>query len=399
VEEPQLNESGRPSGRALRDDLEARALAGATWLELVALLSARTGVSVRLAAADGALLGGAEPDGATQAVDHLHFDAPRIRILDAAAVRTAFARSEPVVLTCTDGRVMLGRSVAAGERRVGVLLIDRAATDAEAVLDAGRTAVAVVAVRQDVQAAAVAETAGWFVDELRFGSRRSPAELAVMGTRFGVRLTEPLAAAVIHYDGPDTRMFGTALSWLETPVSTDGAYAFTVVGSDAPARVRHIRRRLQEIVRAGTVLVAAGPVVLGAEALLASFEKAGFALRVLRARESSAAESDGAVTVAELGLLGLLADVPATELTAYVQARLGPLLGRAELLRTLAAWYATGGSRLNVAAAVQIHRNSVGHRMDRLRTLLGVDPADPAVALELQTALAAIQVLDALAER
>jgi DNA-binding PucR family transcriptional regulator len=49
-----------------------------------------------------------------------------------------------------------------------------------------------------------------------------------------------------------------------------------------------------------------------------------------------------------------------------------------------------------VAAAVHIHRNSVGHRMDRLRTLLGVDPTDPAVAVQLQTALVAMDVLAAL---
>jgi hypothetical protein len=34
--------------------------------------------------------------------------------------------------------------------------------------------------------------------------------------------------------------------------------------------------------------------------------------------------------------------------------------------------------------------------MERLRALLGVDPTDPGVALQLQTALAALDVLAAL---
>lgn len=37
----------------------------------------------------------------------------------------------------------------------------------------------------------------------------------------------------------------------------------------------------------------------------------------------------------------------------------------------------------------------MGHRMERLRVLLGVDPSDPAVAPYLHAALAAIEVLAA----
>ncbi|MBN9620349.1 MAG: helix-turn-helix domain-containing protein, partial [Actinobacteria bacterium] len=92
---------------------------------------------------------------------------------------------------------------------------------------------------------------------------------------------------------------------------------------------------------------------------------------------------------------GLLFSVPRAELAGYVHDRLAPVLDHAELLQTLRAWYASGGSRLSVAAATHIHRNSVGHRMERLRTLLGVDPSDPAVAPHLQAALVATDVLAA----
>lgn len=389
---------------ALRDGLEALALAGASWLELVVALAAAGGCLVRLAAADAALLCSAGADGATELAAAEAFDSPRPRILAAADVATAFASAAPVAVRTLDGVAMRGLAVHSGGRRVGVLLVDAGAPRAAALLRAAANAVAIVAVRRDAQASAVAETASWFVDELRFGSRRSPDELAVMALRFGVNLSERQTAIVIGYDGPDTRTFETALSWVETPLrlgaeesasAASAVRAWTVLGADAPTRMKLIQRRLQEFVSSGRVLVAAGPPVLGVEAILGSFDKAGFALRLLVTRQG-ATDAPATMTFDQLGLAGLLFQVPRAGLTAYVQARLQPVLDHPELLQTLRAWYASGGSRLSVAAAVHIHRNSVGHRMERLRALLGVDPADPAVALELQTAFAAIDVLAAL---
>ncbi|WAX59112.1 helix-turn-helix domain-containing protein [Jatrophihabitans cynanchi] len=381
---------------ALRDALEARALAGADWLELIVALAEAGRCPVRLAAADAALLCAAGPDGASSLPGAEEFDAPRPPILDAADVARAFAAGSPVAVRTLDGLAMRGLAVRSGGRRVGVLLVGSAGAGAEALLRAGSTAVAIVAVRRDAQASAVAETAGWFVDELRFGSRRSADEVAAMAQRFGVNLAEPQTAAVIGYDGPDLRTFSTALSWVEAPIRVDGGRAWTVLGADARERAALIQRRLQAFLGSGQVLVAAGPPALGVEAIRGGFEKAGFALRLLAAGRVPSVRAAGTVSFDELGLAGLLFAVPRGELAEYVAARLQPLLAHPELVATLRAWYASGGSRLSVAAAVHIHRNSVGHRMDRLRTLLGVDPTDPAVAVQLQTALVAMDVLAAL---
>jgi sugar diacid utilization regulator len=292
---------------------------------------------------------------------------------------------------------MLGLGVGYGERRVGVLLVDADVPDPERWLAAAATAVAIVAVRRDAEAGAVAETAAWFVDELRFGSRRSAAELTAIGQRFGVALGTPQTPVAIGYRGPDRQMFHTALSWLERPVRSDRDRAWTLLGADEPDRIGLVQRRLQDFAGRGVVTVATGPAALGPDALRVAFARADFALRMLALLRARVVGDAPVVTsFGELGLAGLLSEVPRAGLDAHVRAYLGRILDRPELLSTLRSWYESGGSRLTVAAEVHIHRNSVGHRMERLRALLGVDPTDPAVALQVRAALTALDVLAVL---
>ena len=108
------------------------------------------------------------------------------------------------------------------------------------------------------QGAATAETAGWFIDELRFGGR-SDAELADVGVRFGVRLAQPHVAVQLTYDGDDRRMWETALAWLATPLRSESNAAYTVVAAPAADQLAVINARLQSVLSGGTVRVAAGP--------------------------------------------------------------------------------------------------------------------------------------------
>lgn len=383
---------------ALRDALDARALGGAGWPEVLSLLARAAGCEVRLVAADAALLCAAGPAGAASAPGTEAFDAPRPAVVLPADVARAFAAGAPIDVRARDGLAMRGVPVSAGGRRLGVLLVaaPTATGAADQFLRAAVTAVAIVALRRDVQAAAGAETAAWFVDELRFGSRRVAAELAAVAHRFGVELAEPQTPVAIGYGGPDRRTFATALSWLETPARVDGSRAWTILGGEPRGRVTLIHRRLRSFLGDDRVYVAAGPVASGVEAIRDAFDRAGFALRLLAAGRLGPVAEPGTVTYEELGLAGVLFAVPRVELAALVQANLGPVLDRDDLLATLRAWYGSGGSRSAVAEAVHIHRNSVGHRMDRLRALLGRDPADPATALQLRAALVAADLLAVL---
>jgi hypothetical protein len=377
----------------LRRALEELALGGATWTALLARVAMATSRQVRLIAADGALLvdspapshRGAMPPPASSQPDR--FDAPRQPVVSAADLERVFASRGPVDVDCTDGFRVRALAVATGERRVGAVAIAAPTDGLDEYLRAATTAVAIEAVRRDARAAAVAESAGWLIDELRYGSSRPIEDLDRVARRYGIRLDQPHAAVALHYDGPDVHTWSTSLTWIESAVRADATRAWSVVGGDIEHEVAWMQRRLQPFVR-GRVRVAAGPVVTGALQTRQSFELADQVLAVLHRREDRSA-----LSFEELGLTGLLLAVPESQLSAFVDRCLGPLLDRPDLLATLEAWYASGGSRAAVADAVSIHRNSVGHRMDRIRALLGADPDAAGVSGDLRAALAAREVL------
>lgn len=373
----------------LRETLEAKALAGAAWTDILRELACAAGGRVRLVAADAALLCEADTTGVRALAGAETFDAERPRIVGEQEMAQAFASSSATTVFCLDGQRMRALALTAGQRRIGLLLVDAAVGAADAYLRTASTAVAIVAVRRDAESSAVAETASWFVDEMRFGTSRGEAELLQVARRFGVDLSSPQAAVAMSYDGSDQRMFATALSWLESPVRRNGGQAWTVLSVNEIDRVALIARRLNEFVGHGVVRVAAGPPAAGPEAIRESFGKAEFTLRAMAHHGRAGAE-----LFVELGPIALLAGLPPRELEEFVFNRLGPLPEQPELLTTLREWLRHGGSWRDVASAVHIHRNSVGHRLDRIRTLLNVDPAKPAVAFELQLALTALDVLD-----
>lgn len=160
--------------------------------------------------------------------------------------------------------------------------------------------------------------------------------------------------------------------------------------ADRPDLPALIVRRLESFVRDGVVRVATGPVAPGPSAIRESFVRARFAL-LAAARTGQS----GAIAFTDLGAVALLSLVPSADLKVFVGSTLGPVLERPELMTTLREWFRSGGSWRAVALATSIHRNSVGHRIERIRSLLGVDPADPVAGFELQLAMAGLDVLRA----
>ena len=363
-----------PSPAELGRELNDLALAGEGWTAIVGAFADAVGRPARVIGVHGGVL--ASSDGSDTG-------------LEPGEVAAVFAEDAPVRVTCADGWDARAIGVRAGPRRVGLLLLGEPVSDEQlALLDAAGAAVAIEAVRRDAVAVAMAESAGRVIEELRYGTLRAPEEVVRVAERFGLALDAPHAAAVFAYGGENQRTWATALSWIEMPMRQEGEEGWTILTGNVGGELTRIRQRLQGMVGEGTVLAAAGPVVTGVTDTARSFREAEAVLALLRRRRDTTELSHAA-----LGLTGLLLAVPPERLRAYIDDHLGPILGREDLLATLEAWLATNGSRAAVAAMLDVHRNSVGYRMGKVRQLLDLDPFDPDAALHLRAALAAREVL------
>jgi sugar diacid utilization regulator len=109
---------------------------------------------------------------------------------------------------------------------------------------------------------------------------------------------------------------------------------------------------------------------------------------------SMTADSQSSLHFARLGALRLifhLADNP--ELRAFQRDVLGPLevsdaARRSEFVRTLEAFLRAGGNHMRAARDLNVHRNTLIYRLERIQELLsGVNLEDPETRLNLQLAL------------
>ena len=85
----------------------------------------------------------------------------------------------------------------------------------------------------------------------------------------------------------------------------------------------------------------------------------------------------------------LLRDQPA--IADLVQSVLGPLVhargGAEPLLATLDAYFATGGVTTETARRLHLSVRAVTYRLDRVKTLTGYDPTDPAQRFTIHAAV------------
>jgi DNA-binding PucR family transcriptional regulator len=109
---------------------------------------------------------------------------------------------------------------------------------------------------------------------------------------------------------------------------------------------------------------------------------------------SIAGDSPASLHFARLGALRLifhLADNP--ELRAFQRDVLGPLetsdsARRSEFVRTLEAFLRAGGNHMRAARDLNVHRNTLIYRLERIQELLGgANLEDPEMRLNVQLAL------------
>jgi sugar diacid utilization regulator len=211
-------------------------------------------------------------------------------------------------------------------------------------------------------------------------------ELLERGRIVGVRLSGPHVVAVVR-GGPQRRRAavvacarGAALAGEQ-----DGAVVVVTQGEDPSAAAVDLARRLG--VPDDPVTVGAAGPVLPARGLAAAHAEAR---RTADALEALGLAGRGAAA-ADLGFAGLVLGDRA-DLDGYLDRVLGPLTAydsrrRSDLVGTLAAWFAAGGSPRRAADALHVHPNTVGQRLARIGALLGPLWQEPDRALELQLAL------------
>lgn len=157
--------------------------------------------------------------------------------------------------------------------------------------------------------------------------------------------------------------------------------------------VEKLRSSLEESLSPDAVAVVAG---VGRTPTVDSTPHAAIreALRAADIAASIASDSVATLHFARLGALRLifhLADNP--ELRAFQRDVLGPLEAsdaarRSEFVRTLDAFLRAGGNHMRAARDLNVHRNTLIYRLERIQELLnGSDLEDPETRLNLQLAL------------
>jgi sugar diacid utilization regulator len=160
-----------------------------------------------------------------------------------------------------------------------------------------------------------------------------------------------------------------------------------VPGEDASAVAQWISRRMRTSSHDGPVTIgAAGPV----QPLRGLQDSCSEARRTVSALVALGTPGRAA-SAADLGFAGLVVG-GASDVASYVTRVLGPVLDydarrRTDLVGTLEAYFAAGGSPSRAASALHVHTNTVAQRLDRVSSLIGADWAEPERALDVQLAL------------
>ncbi|MGK4583673.1 helix-turn-helix domain-containing protein [Kitasatospora sp. HPMI-4] len=235
---------------------------------------------------------------------------------------------------------------------------------------------------------------GELLTDLLTAPGRDPAGLTARGRRLGVDLTRPHLVLVAEAAAEDRgRLAGAAVRHLFGTRGISAEHGEAVVlllpedGSRSPGQLAARAADRLAAMLGSPVTVGAGRVAAGPVALAASHAEA---VRCVRALRVLGRTGDGA-SAADLGFLGVLLG-DGHRVDGFVADTLGPLLEYdarrgTELVRTLRAYFACGGSLTRAKDQLHVHVNTVVQRLERIEALLGHSWNQPGRALELQLAL------------
>lgn len=289
------------------------------------------------------------------------------------------------------------------------------------VLERGATALAMSRLMERERATLERMTHRALIDDVRSGAAADDDETALRAAALGVPLTgRRLVGAVARITTSPGQLSGARLrDAAETVAAVARELGVPALvgagGSDEivmvlslPADRRSTRERLDRVMRRvrdrlATALpgartwLAVGSVVDEISMLRSSL---GEAEQVAQAAPGLAVDKPyhELADVRLRGLLFLLREDP--RLQTFVEQQLGPLLRHdaahgTDLLGTLAAYLASGGSKSAAALELGLSRPALYQRLSRLERIVGASLDDAEARLSLHVALTALQVLRA----
>jgi hypothetical protein len=218
------------------------------------------------------------------------------------------------------------------------------------------------------------------------GSREERLQLARAA---GLDPTRPFCVLVLRGDDPHGHralLISASAATDEVALvgSHDGDVVALVPGTDADGLARAVAARIGR--RTCVTVAGVGPVE-GVDGVPTAHEEGA---RTVGALIALGHKGKGAAAT-QLGFAGLIVG-SAPDVDDYVRRLLGPVIEYDErrgtdLVGTLAAYFAAGGSPRHAAGTLHVHVNTVSQRLERISALLGATWQQPDHALELQLAL------------
>lgn len=317
--------------------------------------------------------------------------------------------AEAVAASRTEGRCVRRGSlwyaaVVAGAENLGAVVLRPAGELVNAdqrILERAALVTALLLLFQRSVAEAEGRVRGELLDDLIARPVRDLEALRMRARRLGVDLDNPYVLVVVGDEMTATSdaMRQRVTSWATSYASMRGGLAaarggrvvLMLPGEDAGEAARAVSRDLARVIGRPATAGASGPA-MGPASLAAAFREADRCLTAL----SALGRTGEGVSTTELGFVGLLLGAVGEgrdrDVARFITSTLGPVIdydarrGTA-LLKTLEAYFGTGGSLARAAEQLHVHVNTVTQRLDRVSQLLGADWQKPDRALEVQLAL------------
>ncbi len=270
----------------------------------------------------------------------------------------------------------------------------------ELAIDNAATVAALIMLKDDAVQKAEMTLRGDLLDRLLRVSGPASSELAERAHQLGFFLHRSYQVVALEASPLTASHPSSLLRRVEKWLSQESATGLVVPRDDRVMVVLHGQSPLNgvEVARgmlrslqlpAELIRIGVGSPAAELEALSASYDQANETIDIMNAL----GETEGVRTFDDLGVLHWLYHLPrhAQEgnrfLKTIEQLAEHDRIHASELLHTLDVYLRHGAARTEAAQVLNIHRNTLSYRLDRIRELGGVNLKDPTTQLNLHVAL------------